>query len=304
MFNCEECGLIYATRRSLRQHKNVTHGHPCNICDDIFPNRTSLKKHWINHRENLVEIMRGVGSKQMNSRIDKGRMATRKSYNRPEPKKTAPSIIKLPTQRSAKCKPYNQTKLMIVNLNDEKPSNQAVCMEPRPVCLKRDTYEILYQEPILPKTDNICAFKTDKQLILTRRTKDKALFLHLRKCVDKRIANNEGIILPLELIKKFDETFNEYKSEREENDDMLDALPMDGMCDSKVFGYLTLVCNTSDIWFMMNDKTDVLPRYSPCLRLNYEEWNGFLECIKRIWNLGLVHDRTLKMEICGSYEFD
>src|SRR5258705_5479518 len=101
-------------------------------------------------------------------------------------------------------------------------------MEQRHVCLNRDTYEILYQEPILPKTDNIYAFKTDMQLILTRRTKDKALFLHLRKCMDKRIANSEGIILPLELIKKFDETFNEYKSEREENDEALEELPMVG----------------------------------------------------------------------------
>src|SRR5258705_8989587 len=120
MINCEECGLVYASQRTLRQHKNITHGHPCNICDVVFPNRTVLKEHWNNHRQDVIEIMRGVGPMQMNSRFVTGRMAKRKPYNRPEPKMTAaPSNIKSPTQRSAKRKPYSQSKLKIVKLKDE-----------------------------------------------------------------------------------------------------------------------------------------------------------------------------------------
>src|SRR5258705_114379 len=183
-------------------------------------------------------------------------------------------------------KPYNRPEALAQEKQSSQnaPKEKNVSMDTRPEWLRHATYSTLYQTPLLPKSDKIYGFKTDMQLRLTQRTEDKAMFLHLRKFTPEGIATKEGITIPLELLKIFGKTYNEYDSE--ENDD--ETLPAVGQCDSKVFGHLMIVCNSENVWFMIRDyKTGDWPRYGPSLRLNYEEYYGFLECCKTLWNLGL-----------------
>src|SRR5258705_1782106 len=157
--------------------------------------------------------------------------------------------------------------------------------DPRPEWVKKSTYRTLFRERLLPKSDMIWDTKTDMYLSLSQRQEDKNMFLHLRQFTDDGSATKNGIIIPIELLPIFGKAVPSFfDSEQPEKED--EELPSIG--ESKVFGHLTLVSNSTNMWFMLDDKTNTLPRYAPCLRLSVEEWVGFIACCQRLHKLDLV----------------
>ncbi len=140
--------------------------------------------------------------------------------------------------------------------------------------VKNVLYKTIYQARFTPTSDVF--------LILTQRQDDQTMSLHLRS-FDGDIIGRDDFEIPIDLLLILARGYQESQTDDLE----ISALPSMTKCESRNLGQLTLLSNLEHIWIIPHDKNGVLQTQAECIRLNHDEWMGFLRTCNSLHLTGL-----------------